>query len=227
MANGRSGRAMGASKVAIEPFHRGAEADLFVTQKDHWKTVVKRRVKKRYRNNTLDDQIRKERTISEVNILRDAKVAGVKVPSIIEVEPESNAFSMTYIDGIVARECLDEMSMEKASQLFKQLGMMVGSLHAAGIVHGDLTTSNIVITPSGEPFLVDFGMSKRSSEPEDRGVDLHLLQRSIAASHLKDAGPLIKALSTGYMETAGRVIEQTTWAKAREISRRGRYFAIR
>lgn len=218
---------MGTSKLTIEPFHRGAEADLFVTQTDQWKTVVKRRLKKRYRNNTLDDQIRKERTLSEVNVLREAKVAGVKVPSVLGIEPESNAFSMTYIDGTLARECLDAMSMEEANQLFKKLGMMVGSLHAAGIVHGDLTTSNVIITSSGEPFLVDFGMSKRSLEPEDRGVDIHLLQRSIAASHIKDTGPLIAALSKGYLETAGKTVHQTSWSKAREISRRGRYFAIR
>lgn len=218
---------MGASKVAVEPFHRGAEADLFVRQTDRWKTIFKRRVKKRYRNDALDDQIRRERTLSEVTILREAKVAGVRVPSILGIEAESNAFSMTYIDGNVARECLDEMSMENANLLFKQLGMMVGSLHAAGIVHGDLTTSNIIVTSSGEPFLVDFGMSRRSVEPEDRGVDLHLLQRSIAASHLKDTGPLIIALSRGYRETAGSTIHQASWAKAREISRRGRYFAIR
>lgn len=218
---------MGTSKLTIEPFHRGAEADLFVTQTDQWKTVVKRRLKKRYRNNTLDDQIRKERTLSEVNVLREAKVAGVKVPSVLGIEPESNAFSMTYIDGTLARECLDAMSMEKANQLFKKLGMMVGSLHAAGIVHGDLTTSNVIITSSGEPFLVDFGMSKRSLEPEDRGVDIHLLQRSIAASHIKDTRPLIAALSKGYLETAGKTVHQTSWSKAREISRRGRYFAIR
>ncbi len=218
---------MGTSKVTLEPFHRGAEADLFVTEIDKKRAVVKHRVKKPYRNQTLDDQIRRERTLAEVNILSEAKTAGVKVPSILGIEQETNTFMMTHIDGIVARDCLDKMSLKDASLLFKHLGMMVGSLHAAGIVHGDLTTSNVVVTPSGEPFLVDFGMSRRSLEPEDMGVDLHLLQRSIAASHLKNPDPLITALSLGYMKTAGKMIHQASWAKAREISRRGRYFAIR
>jgi TP53 regulating kinase and related kinases len=218
---------MGASKIELVPFHRGAEADLFLSEADRWKAVVKRRVKKEYRNDSLDDQIRRDRTVSEVNILHDAKAAGVKVPSILGIEPEANTFLMTFIEGTVARDCLDAMSKKDASRLFKNLGRMIGSLHSAGIVHGDLTTSNVLVTPSGDPFIVDFGMSRRSTEPEDRGVDLHLLQRSITASHVNDTTPLIKALSVGYQETAGKKIHESSWAKAREISRRGRYFAIR
>jgi TP53 regulating kinase and related kinases len=218
---------MGASKVDLVPFHRGAEADLFLSDADRWKAVVKRRVKKEYRSEALDEQIRRDRTISEVNILHDAKAAGVKVPSILGIEPEANTFLMTFIGGTVARDCLDGMNNRDASRLFKRLGAMIGSLHSAGIVHGDLTTSNILLTPSGDPFIVDFGMSRRSIEPEDRGVDLHLLQRSITASHVNDTTPLIKALSVGYRETAGKKIHESSWAKAREISRRGRYFAIR
>jgi TP53 regulating kinase and related kinases len=218
---------MDTSKLGLEPFHRGAEADLFLSRIDPWKVVVKRRISKSYRNKSLDNQIRRERTLSEAGIIHDAKMAGVKVPSIIGVEPETNTFVMTHIDGTLARDSLDEMSPRDAIQLFKKLGAMIGLLHSAGIVHGDLTTSNIVVTPSGDPFLVDFGMSRRSVDPEDRGVDLHLLQRSITTSHKKESSPLIKALASGYAKTAGKTIHESSWAKAREISRRGRYFAIR
>jgi TP53 regulating kinase and related kinases len=218
---------MGASKLAIEPFHRGAEANLFLSTIHPWKVVVKQRISKFYRNASLDDKIRSERTLSEVSIMHDAKASGVRVPSITGVEPETNTFSMTFVDGTLARDCLDGMNPREATKLFEKLGAMVGRLHCGGIVHGDLTTSNIVVTAEGDPFLVDFGMARRSIDPEDRGVDLHLLQRSIVTSHLKDASPLIKALATGYSKTAGRAINESSWAKAREISRRGRYFAIR
>jgi len=218
---------MGPPEIDSHPFYRGAEADLFLSTIDQWKAVVKRRVKKNYRNDALDLQIRRERTLFEVGVIHDAKAAGVKVPSIIVVEPESNTFVMTHVDGTVARDCLDEMRSKDATRLFNKLGSMVGLLHSAGIVHGDLTTSNVIVTPSGDPFIVDFGMSRRSTEPEDRGIDLHLLQRSINASHVKDSAPLIKALAKGYLESAGKTIHESSWAKAREISRRGRYFAIR
>lgn len=218
---------MGTSNLELEPFHRGAEADLFLSIVDPWKVVVKRRITKAYRNKSLDDHIRRERTLSEVSLIHEAKMAGVKVPSIIEVESETNTFVMTHIAGTLARDSLDDMSPSDSTRLFKKLGAMIGLLHSAGIVHGDLTTSNIVVTPSGDPFMVDFGMARRSVDPEDRGVDLHLLQRSITTSHLKEASPLVKALASGYAKTAEKQIHESSWAKAREISRRGRYFAIR
>jgi TP53 regulating kinase and related kinases len=211
----------------LEPFHRGAEADLFLSTMDPWKVVVKRRISKAYRNRSLDDHIRRERTLSEVSIIHEAKMAGINAPSIIEVELETNTFVMTRIDGTLARDSLDTMSARDATRLFNKLGAMIGLLHSAGIVHGDLTTSNVVVAPTGDPFLVDFGMSRRSVDPEDRGVDLHLLQRSIATSHQKEVSPLAKALASGYAKTAGKKIHASSWAKAREISRRGRYFAIR
>ncbi len=218
---------MGASKLEMEPFHRGAEANLFLSTIDSWKVVVKQRISKAYRNASLDDKIRRERTLSEVSTMHDAKAAGVKAPSITGVEAETDTFSMTFVDGTIARDCLDGMSPREATTLFEKLGAMIGLLHSGGIVHGDLTTSNIMVTLERDPFLVDFGMARRSSDPEDRGVDLHLLQLSIVTSHLKDASPLVKALATGYSKTAGRAIHESSWAKAREISRRGRYFAIR
>lgn len=218
---------MGASETGLETLHRGAEADLFLSTDGPLKTVVKRRVRKDYRNKALDERIRRERTLAEVSILHDAKVAGVKVPSILRVEPDSNTFWMTFVEGMVARDGLDEMRPKVAKELFNHLGAMIGLLHSHGIVHGDLTTSNIVVTSSGEPFLVDFGMARRSSDPEDMGVDLHLLHRSVAASHNHDPADLFKTLSAGYAATAGKRAHKLSWAKAREIARRGRYFAIR
>jgi TP53 regulating kinase and related kinases len=218
---------MDTSNLATQPFHRGAEAELLLSKIDSWNAVVKRRTRKGYRHESLDKEIRRERTYAEASILHEAKVAGVRVPSIIGIEPETNTFVMTQIEGTVVRDCLDSMSRRNAVRLFKSLGKEVGLLHAAGIVHGDLTTSNVVVSSTGLPYLVDFGLSRRSVEPEDRGVDLHLLQRSIGASHVQDSSPLIKALISGYRESAGEKVLGSSLAKAREIARRGRYFAIR
>ena len=214
------------SKEIVTPFHRGAEADLFLSRIGPWNAVVKKRVAKQYRNPILDKHLRRERTLSEASLLHEAKVAGTKAPSILNVDMESNTIVMTRIEGLVARDCMDSMSPKIARQLFRRLGEEVARLHSGGIVHGDLTTSNIIFTPSGVPFIVDFGMSRRSVEPEDRGVDLHLLQRSIRATHGQRSS-LIKSLVLGYKAAAGENVSKTAWAKAREISRRGRYFAIR
>lgn len=218
---------MDTSRLGEKPFHRGAEADLLLSSIDQWELVIKRRTKKNYRHESLDDSIRRERTFSEADTIHQAKVAGAKVPSIVGINLETNSILMTHIEGTVLRDGLDTMNRADAVELFQSLGAQIGLLHYAGIIHGDLTTSNIVVTKSGNPFIVDFGMSRRSSDPEDRGVDLHLLQRSITTSHVKNASPLIKALGRGYEETAGEAIRQSSWAKAGEIARRGRYFAIR
>ncbi len=218
---------MDTSSLALEAFHRGAEADLFRSKVDPWETVVKRRIRKGYRHESLDDSIRRERTISEATLLHEAKAAGVRVPSVVGINIENNTIVMTHVDGVMARDCLDSMSRNDSMKLFKSLGAQIGLLHTAGIVHGDLTTSNVIVAASGAPVIVDLGMARRSTDPEDRGVDLHLLQRSIATSHRKDLSPLLRALSTGYRETAGEDVFQSTSAKAREVARRGRYFAIR
>lgn len=218
---------MDTSKLASTPFHRGAEADLSLAIVGPWEVVIKRRVEKLYRHPSLDKEIRHGRTVSEASIIHEAKVAGARVPSIIGIDIENNAIAMTHVKGTVARECLDEMSINEARKLLRSIGEQIGLLHDAGIVHGDLTTSNVIVSPSGTPFIVDFGMSHRSIEPEDRGVDLHLLQRSIAASHSKDSSSMMNAMIRGYEQAAGKKIATSTWGKAREIARRGRYFAIR
>ncbi len=218
---------MDTARLTLETFYRGAEADLFRSNVDPWKAVLKRRVRKGYRHESLDDSIRRERTLSEATLLHEAKAAGARVPSVIGIEVETNTIVMTQIDGVVARDCLDAMSPNDSMELFRSLGAQIGLIHTAGIVHGDLTTSNVIVTASGTPFIVDFGMARRSNNPEDRGVDLHLLQRSISTSHRRDVPPLLKALARGYRETAGEKVFQSSWAKAREIARRGRYFAIR
>ena len=218
---------MDTSKLTSTPLHRGAEADLSLATIGPWKVVIKRRVRKEYRNPSLDKQIRHDRTISEASRIHEAKTAGAKVPCIVGIDVQNNAIAMTRLYGTVARECLDDMGVKETRKLLRSIGEQIGLLHAAGIVHGDLTTSNVIVSPYGAPFIVDFGMSRRSIEPEDRGVDLHLLQRSIVASHRKNPSSMMNAMIRGYEQTAGKKIADSTWRKAREIARRGRYFAIR
>src|SRR5207245_3216377 len=119
---------------------------------------------------------------------------------------ENNAIIMTHVDGTVARERLDEMGISEARKFFRSVGEQIGLLHTAGIVHGDLTTSNVIVSPSGAPFIVDFGMSRRSVEAEDRGVDLHLLQRSIIASHRQNPSSMMNSMNRGYENTTGKKV---------------------
>jgi TP53 regulating kinase and related kinases len=218
---------MDSTTLELHPLHRGAEADLFLSELPPWKAVVKRRVRKVYRNEELDAKIRKERTVKEASAIRDAKIAGARTPSILGLDLERCSIIMTFVEGAVARDAIDTMSGSRRLILLEELGRQVGFLHSAGIVHGDLTTSNIILHEEGKPFIIDFGMATKSSEPEDRGTDLHLLQRSLVATHALDATRSFKRVTKGYREAAGEETTRSSLRKAAEIARRGRYFAIR
>jgi TP53 regulating kinase and related kinases len=218
---------MDSSTLDLHPLHRGAEADLFLSQMPPWKTVVKRRVRKVYRHQELDTKIRKERTVREASSIRDARIAGARTPSILGLDLERFSIIMTFVEGLVARDAIDTMRDSSRLTLLEELGRQVGFLHSAGIVHGDLTTSNIILPDDGKPFIIDFGMATKSSEPEDLGTDLHLLQRSLIATHAIDATSLFKRVAKGYRESVGDKIAESSLRKAAEIARRGRYFAIR
>jgi TP53 regulating kinase-like protein len=218
---------MDSSTLDLHPLHRGAEADLFLSQLPPWKVVVKKRVRKPYRHEQLDASIRKERTIKEASAIRDAKIAGARLPSILGLDIERSTIIMTFIDGLLARDIVDTMSGARRLALLEELGRQVGFLHAAGITHGDLTTSNIIVPEDGKPFMIDFGMARKSTDHEDHGSDLHLLQRSLIATHALDPTSSVRTVAKGYREVVGEEMARSSLRKAAEIARRGRYFAIR
>jgi TP53 regulating kinase-like protein len=218
---------MDSSKLDLQPLHRGAEADLFIAHLAPWKVVVKRRVRKEYRNEHLDTTIRRERTVRESSIIRDARIAGTRTPSVIGLDLVRSSIIMTFVGGLLARDVIDTMDPSARLSLLEELGRQIGYLHSAGLVHGDLTTSNIIIQEDGKPVMIDFGMSTKSSEKEDQGTDLHLLRRSLAATHSLDSTSSLRKIERGYRETLGQKEAESSLKKAAEIARRGRYFAIR
>ncbi len=213
--------------VDSQPFYRGAEADLYLTRVGPWKAVIKRRVRKKYRIPELDERIRRERTTREATALRDAKKAGVRSPSILQIDLQEFSISMSYVEGEVARTYLDDMPNRDRTEILHEIGRQIGKMHESGLVHGDMTTSNIVISKDIVPFILDFGMSSHSTDAEDRGTDLHLLQRSISTSHAFDLRRSERLIFDGYREKLGSVSASASLRKQKEIARRGRYFAIR
>ncbi len=218
---------MDSETVRPRLLHRGAEADLYLSTLGPWRVVVKKRVKKAYRIDELDTRIRRERTVREASALHEAKEAGVRTPAVLDIDLEHYAITMSYISGKLARDSLDQLYGTTRLRVFRNIGRQMGLLHLGELVHGDMTTSNIIIIKRAPPFILDFGMAHHSLEPEDRGADLHLLHRSIATSHRVDSGSCFRALSKGYGETVGAILAKLSFKKAEEIARRGRYFAVR
>ncbi len=201
---------------------KGAEADLWLDP--DWngvRALVKRRGEKKYRNPELDREIRRSRTIREASIIHRAKEAGVPTPVIYQVDPESATIVMEFVDGDRVRDIVDSLEAGERRSLFRLIGVMAGRLHGAGIVHGDLTTSNIIRTPDRIVF-IDFGLSEVSRETEKRGVDLNLMQRMLTSTHFRHTGELFAAFQEGYRSALGAEAGEAL-ERMEEIARRGRY----
>lgn len=154
---------------------RGAEAILSLEDGK----VVKFRSKKSYRLDVIDSKLRKLRTRHEAKLLDKLKDIGVPAPLLLDADEKAGRLEMSFIDGTVLREVLDSRP-----ELAKEVGMLVGKLHANDIIHSDLTTSNLILA-DGKVHVIDLGLSFVSLKLEDKAVDLHVLDRALESRHHK------------------------------------------
>jgi len=134
---------------------------------------------------------------------------------------------MEFVEGKQVKQVLDHLSPEERHRLCCHIGELIGCLHNHGVIHGDLTTSNMILTPHGKVVFVDFGLSERSMELEAKGVDLHLMKRALQSTHYKYAKDCFEAVMEGYTEIMGDDETKNVLEKIREIEKRGRYVSER
>jgi len=206
---------------------KGAEANLYLEEWHNRKVIMKRRLPKRYRIQELDKEIRSQRTVHEPHIIHKAKEAGVPTPTIFMVDVAEANIIMEFVEGKQVKQVLNDLPPEERLRLSRHIGGLIGCLHKHGIIHGDLTTSNMILTPYGKVVFVDFGLSERSTELETKGVDLHLMKRAFQSTHYKYARECFEAVMEGYAEVVGEKEEKNVLEKIREIERRGRYVSER
>jgi len=206
---------------------KGAEANLYLEEWHNRKVIMKRRLPKKYRIQKLDEEIRSQRTVHEPNITHKAKEAGVPTPTIFMVDVAEANIIMEFVDGKQVKQILNGISPEERVRLSRHVGGLIGRLHKHGIIHGDLTTSNMILTPYGKVVFVDFGLSERSTELETKGVDLHLMKRAFQSTHYKYARECFEAVLEGYAGVVGENEAKNVLEKIREIKRRGRYVSER
>ncbi|MHA2037631.1 MAG: KEOPS complex kinase/ATPase Bud32 [Promethearchaeota archaeon] len=187
------------SEVTTEKLiHKGAEASLFY---GHWfgrKVIFKHRIPKEYRLEELDKKIRSERTLNEGKALIKVKNYGLSVPQIYEIDAHNSILIMKYIDGKKLKYILEGLSKNKKEKYLKKIGQYIAILHENGHIHGDITTSNIIITEEEEIFLIDFGLHEYSETIEDKSVDLHLFKRVLISTHGNDFEFCFNAFLEGY-----------------------------
>lgn len=206
---------------------KGAEASLFLVEWQGRRAVVKTRLRKKYRPVSLDQQIRTYRTVHEPQLLHEAKCAGVPTPIVYMVDLEKASIIMEFVEGKQVKQLLGQVTESRRRELCRRIGVLIGKLHLRGIIHGDLTTSNMILSSKGTIFFVDFGLGERTENLEERAVDLHLMKRALQSSHFRLAKECFDAVIEGYASIVGHELTAEVLGKINEIERRGRYVTER
>ncbi|UZE93600.1 MAG: Kae1-associated serine/threonine protein kinase [Candidatus Pacearchaeota archaeon] len=200
---------------------RGAEALLI----KRGNLLLKRRIKKGYRHGRLDWMLRASRTRREARILRkSASVINVPMVKAIDgmsrrsLEPETE-IEMEFIQGKLLSEWLDKVPLINALNVCEKIGQNTALIHDIDIIHGDLTTSNMILKGQNLYF-IDFGLGFHSSRVEDRAVDLHLLREALESKHFRKGEDYFRAVIKGYKTSkkASLIIE-----RIKKVEARGRY----
>jgi len=209
---------------------RGAEA-LLIRQDGK---LIKRRVVKGYRHPDLDKRIRTRRTRSEAKLLEKAGKI-INIPKVFSVDEKKAEIDMEFIEGKKLSDNLDEFPIAEQEKICFQIGENAAILHQQDLIHGDLTTSNMILKRSETKFparrksddfranekiyFIDFGLGFHSSRAEDKAVDLHLLRQALESKHFKHWQQLFDAVLLGYKKLG----QEAVILQLKKVEARGRY----
>ncbi|KAL4974055.1 EKC/KEOPS complex subunit bud32 [Aspergillus desertorum] len=257
------------STTQLKPIYQGAEAHLYKTTflSPFQPAALKIRPSKPYRHPILDRRLTRARILQEARCLQKLVKEGVSVPALLGVDWEPSAENgsswlvMEWVEGSPVRAVLEEWEAylkrierakglglgegvqgteeEKVRGLLRRIGKAVGGLHKAGVIHGDLTTSNLMLRPlsfadtagtteegdqgspsmEGEVVMIDFGLAMQSSQDEDRAVDLYVLERAFGSSHPRTER-LFEEVLVGYKESYKGAV--STLKRLEDVRMRGR-----
>jgi TP53 regulating kinase-like protein len=194
---------------------QGAEAKLTLAAG----VVYKTRTPKSYRLAAVDDALRLSRTNRERKVLLKAKTLGIRVPLLLPCD-DKYTLAMEYVAGGRLKDWLfieENQTSTLAKTYLRTAGTWVAQLHDANILHGDLTTSNLLVSTQQELVLIDFGLSFFSTKIEDRAVDLHVFEQAIESTHYKTKELYFSFFLEGYMQskTASVVLKRLDVVRAR------------
>ena len=200
---------------------KGAEADVYLSSWNGKKAILKIRKEKTYRNLVLDKKIRKHRTIKESEIISQVKSFGISTPLIYFLDINKCSILMQYIDGKLVRD-MNEKIIEKTCF---EIGKIVGILHKNGIMHGDLTTSNFILSKK-KLILIDFGLANRTEKPDDHAIDLRLFKEILNSAHANILNKSWNNFLKGYSKSVGEKYCKKIIKLVGVIESRGRYATV-
>jgi len=223
-------------------------------QPDDPPILLKHRFSKKYRHASLDSSLTRTRIGAEVRAITRCLKSGIRVPGIRLVDARNGLLGLELIEGKSVRqilpgaieeeeeegECEEGEEMEKAEelvdsvkefgvtheQIMDMIGIEIAKMHKINVIHGDLTTSNMMVRrrleekkedkdglpstsggeshqcPRAEVLLIDFGLTSNSGSVEDKAVDLYVLERAFASTH-PDSEPHFQKVLDAYARESG------------------------
>ena len=195
-------------KLSDDLIAKGAESNIIKSSYMGEDAVIKARIPKNYRIAEIDNKIRKSRCKLEAKLLSDAKRAGVRTPVLYDVDLNEKSILMEAIDGVMLKDVIND-------DLAYKTGLEISKLHSADIIHGDITSSNIMLRDD-ELVFIDFGIGRYSDLEEDKAVDLLVLKKSLQSIDYEKALSYFDSVLKGYNNP--KIID-----KISDIEHRGRY----
>ncbi|XP_060807421.1 EKC/KEOPS complex subunit TP53RK [Amyelois transitella] len=227
---------------------QGAEAKLYLCTYLGKPTLIKERFKKNYRHPDLDATITKERIKNEARSIVRCKTAGVKTPTLYLVDFERRRIYMQHFENsITVKDFIINIvnkhvgngvgdSVNYLDDVARLIGETVRQMHENNIIHGDLTTSNMLLVEKTESdengdlkwlrkdnlelVMIDFGLSFIDSSTEDKGVDLYVLERALISTH-NDCPGLFDKILEAYKKFSKNNVKEII-SKFEEVRARGR-----
>ncbi|XP_952476.1 protein kinase, putative [Theileria annulata] len=164
---------------------QGAEAVcLFVVKKVQFlgkECVLKRRLPKLFRHTDLDQSLTRSRMVAECRSTYKLRKEGVYVPVIYLVDFLKRETIYEYVQGDTVNFSISNSTFNS----YHLIGENIALMHNANIIHGDLTTKNMIMTNDGLLCIIDFGLSFFSTISEDKAVDLYVLERCLTPSEFE------------------------------------------
>ncbi|KAK1290270.1 hypothetical protein QJS10_CPB18g01198 [Acorus calamus] len=204
---------------------QGAEARVFESTFMGRRSIIKERFSKKYRHPLLDSKLTLKRLNAEARCMAKARKLGVLTPCLYAVDPQLNTLTFEYVDGPSVKDVFlqfgsDGIVKDRMRDIATQIGDKIGKMHDGGLIHGDLTTSNMIIRcETNDLVLIDFGLSFTSTLPEDKAVDLYVLERALLSMH-SSCGNVMDQILSAYRKSSRQWC--STLNKLAQVRQRGR-----
>jgi len=200
--------------------YQGAEAKICKSKYMKFEVIKKRRINKSYRIKEIDNRLIFYRTKEESKLMTEARKYGVSVPIIFDIDTVKGIITMEYLKGKRIKDILNDLTEKERVRICRMIGESIAKLHNNDIIHGDITTSNMIYQDDRIHF-IDFGLGEKNSEIEAKGVDLHVLMEAIESTHSRYSNCfnyVLEGYKSNLKDDADLVIK-----KIAEIVKRGRY----